>query len=1219
MKTINKIFLTILICCGSYSYVAAQCAASCADIMAGAPADCGAVVNPASAGIPPGSTAQPEFGGDGSAAGCQEYVDVTDFSPIPGAPPAPGPGSILTLCSSWTPTSPAAFFPNFEGVVTAMGATACFAEQTVTVSDAATCAPAGTVTQPVAATATAGQVTGLTVGTTYVVCTTYDYTNATDMDGAPCTPDPAQLTAEICTEIVEASPPCDSVVEPQPIEVCAGSAFQIVVDAGACSTYTEFDDPQIAGGLSGYAAVYFFDGTNFANCPAGSTGSDILNMPGDIAAGTPGFIFFGETNVAGGGGCAPIDIGAFNNPTCEPANIPICIVNIDVNGFIIETADGQSCAVAETIVTVNPIFETVEDISVGCNPIAGVFVSDGMGGFFDQDGDGALTFADACMTAQLDPTAECTDGEMLDYDFTAVDVGACSGDLTGTLTCDCPPVPCSSTYTFTAPAEVCNGAAIDFTVDAACDVSLNTIDFGNGVGVDPSLNLDFYIYLPGGVPSMAPPGTVIIPADIDGGATGNPDITFLGTAGTATALGNGCGDFQFAAGQLLNATCDPIVVSFFVVPFTFDQDTDGDGTFGAYLADGNEEACPVLQYDVTINPILGVLEDTSVGCDPIAGAFAADGMGNFFDTDGDGALTFADACMTAQLDPTADCTDGEMLDYDFSALDVGACSGDLTGTLTCVCVDAPCTGEVDYPDIEVCQVADATAAVFSPVTCTINPEVVNADSTITVIGFDIYSPDQAAGTYLGSLFESATFGAAACDDLTVNLPDNLTCNPLLYQFEIVTSINEFMADGTFISAVDDGNCTSEIMTVTQYPILTAAAVDGVCPDDIIATLTAEDATECATESQTCVADGPLNFDFSATFTDPLACSTLTATANCSGCAGVCSITPDAATNIVCNDNNTPGDPSDDTYTFDILVNGSNTDAAASNTFNDDQANLGIAYGTLVSYGPFPISGGPITVTFTDADDAMCTGMMMATPPATCSMAAMCTITPDAATNIVCNDNNTPGDPSDDTYTFDILVNGSNTDAAASNTFNDDQANSGIAYGTLVSYGPFPISGGPITVTFTDADDAMCTGMMMATPPATCSGAVCEIEVIISNILCDPGADPQDPADDTFTFDYTVNDIGGTGTTWSSDNGDAGVAYGTTISGNMAGSVSTFTIIVTDDADAGCTATDTAVFGDCATPAIPTLSQWGLMSLALLLMIFGAVKLSSVSLSTSRKK
>jgi len=236
---------------------------------------------------------------------------------------------------------------------------------------------------------------------------------------------------------------------------------------------------------------------------------------------------------------------------------------------------------------------------------------------------------------------------------------------------------------------------------------------------------------------------------------------------------------------------------------------------------------------------------------------------------------------------------------------------------------------------------------------------------------------------------------------------------------------------------------------------------------------------------------------------------------CDDVAPECSITPDVATNIVCDNNGTPGDPSDDTYTFDVLVNGMNTDPAATNTFNDDQGNSGIAYGTMQPYGPYPISGGNITVIYTDADDPACTNMVTATAPATCSTDA-CAITDATVSNLVCDDNGTPDDPSDDTYTFDVTVNGMNPGPGASNTFNDDQGNMGTAYGTPISYGPFPISGGDITINYTDADDMACTNSATATAPAPCSTPVCDITNVVFTQQCTGNGDEYELC---VSFDY----------------------------------------------------------------------------------------------------
>ena len=214
----------------------------------------------------------------------------------------------------------------------------------------------------------------------------------------------------------------------------------------------------------------------------------------------------------------------------------------------------------------------------------------------------------------------------------------------------------------------------------------------------------------------------------------------------------------------------------------------------------------------------------------------------------------------------------------------------ICATTDGVVAPAVCNGTVDFADSEACNVAGGTQAVLAPITCMAAPEIINADGTFTIIGFDIYVPD-ATGTYLGTVYESATFGVSACDPITIGIPDNFGCTALIYSFEVVTSINEFTADGTFISAVNDPECTSEVVTFTQYPVLTAVDVtaDAAACGTLQVDLVAEDGTVCDTQTQMCVADGDvLNADFTATFVDPLGCSTLTATS--AACAG-CVVTP----------------------------------------------------------------------------------------------------------------------------------------------------------------------------------------------------------------------------------------------------------------------------------------------------------------------------------------
>ena len=332
------------------------------------------------------------------------------------------------------------------------------------------------------------------------------------------------------------------------------------------------------------------------------------------------------------------------------------------------------------------------------------------------------------------------------------------------------------------------------------------------------------------------------------------------------------------------------------------------------------------------------------------------------------------------------------------------------------------------------------------------------------------------------------------------------------------------------------------------------------------------------------------------------------------CNMVCSITP-VATAAVCSDNGTPADPTDDTYTFSVTVNGDNTDAGATDMFTADMG-AGGAYGDVINYGPFLIAGGATTVTYTDADDNTCLASVIVQPPMTCSN-PVCSITPMISVMPVCNDNDTPGDATDDTYTFSVTVNGSNT--AGTNMFTDNLGNMGT-YGAVIAYGPFNISAGATMITYTDNDDVTgtCTASISAMPPATCSpddngggNDDCTLTVMIDK-LCDDN-DTTDGADDIIMFNITVTATNaGASNTWTgTDNmgnalaGTYGVTGMTATYPPMNGSTVTFTI--TDSVDPTCTATASGSLNDCATAEnIPTVGEWGLIILALMMSIVAIV-------------
>jgi len=104
------------------------------------------------------------------------------------------------------------------------------------------------------------------------------------------------------------------------------------------------------------------------------------------------------------------------------------------------------------------------------------------------------------------------------------------------------------------------------------------------------------------------------------------------------------------------------------------------------------------------------------------------------------------------------------------------------------------------------------------------------------------------------------------------------------------------------------------------------------------------------------------------------------------------------------------------------------------------------------------------------------------PGETCDI----TITPNV-TNIVCNDNGTPSNTNDDTFTFDI-----NVAAAAFNGTElwgwnlNDMSGPMYDYGQTVNLGPFPIADNAVTITILDSDNPSCIEVINVNAPDTCS-------------------------------------------------------------------------------------------------------------------------------------
>ncbi|MCB0707061.1 MAG: T9SS type A sorting domain-containing protein [Saprospiraceae bacterium] len=101
----------------------------------------------------------------------------------------------------------------------------------------------------------------------------------------------------------------------------------------------------------------------------------------------------------------------------------------------------------------------------------------------------------------------------------------------------------------------------------------------------------------------------------------------------------------------------------------------------------------------------------------------------------------------------------------------------------------------------------------------------------------------------------------------------------------------------------------------------------------------------------------------------------------------------------------------------------------------------IPYGVLSGpYGPFNISAGDIYIKITDDFDSDCSlSCVLIAPPAPCSIPPPPCIPGDPTISAICNDNGTPGNPADDTYTYTILV-GNNGNCASTYSVSSSSGN-----------------------------------------------------------------------------------------------------------------------------------------------------------------------------------
>ncbi len=809
------------------------CASSCADILNATAPDCGNSYYPDSGTYPGSGSTSTNNGGDGS--GCQDY------SAVPVELVA-GSGGSHTICTQYTAATDAAAFVDFL----VAGDPACI-DQSITLYEAASCTDASTlgvtVNQPGGG--FAGDASGLTPNTDYVICFTYTENG--------CGDDFLASIFEICPDIVETgTPTCLAIPDATVADICNGD--DIFIDFGTNCTA----NPDL-GADSGFGIALYVDANNIPTTfPTGSsfTFDDLINNT------DPNLGFY----AVNAGGCTDLAFPlGLVNATCAPIDVSVGVFPIDVAA----NSSFGDCPIIEYTFKVYPIFEAAVVSDGNCNPEVWALASDGAGGFFDLDNDAAITITDACGSEPANPTQNCTAD--IPYDFTSLidanDPGCAHVGLTGTLSCICGPTCASSTGS---------------TVTPSCTAGTFTVTLGSPTTV---ANQDGFLLVYDLDPST-PETTQEIYDDITG--TDDPDIEFYGEQSDDTGTG-----FANLAG-FNNPSCAPITVDVYIVP--------ADITNGTI-----DPTCPIEgPVTMTIYPIIEAVVVTEGNCNPEAWALVSDGNGAYYDLDNDAAITIADACGSAPADPAQNCTAD--IPYDFTPLvdanDPG-CSTNLTGTLSCVCGPTCASSTGSSVTTPLCSNDVFTVTLGSPTTTADQDGfllVYDFDPTTPETAQEIY--DDITGTddpdieFFGEQSDDTGAGFTNLIGFT-----NPSCGPASVDLYLVPAD---ITNGTIDpSCAIEGPITIDIY---PEPLTVTVIDDGSTCGSPTVNLLDADGNICDSQSGTCASNGDVfNYDFTPAITwlgnEPAACSPtgLSGSLTCSGCSSCPSgPTANASTTSICS-------------------------------------------------------------------------------------------------------------------------------------------------------------------------------------------------------------------------------------------------------------------------------------------------------------------------------
>ncbi len=244
------------------------------------------------------------------------------------------------------------------------------------------------------------------------------------------------------------------------------------------------------------------------------------------------------------------------------------------------------------------------------------------------------------------------------------------------------------------------------------------------------------------------------------------------------------------------------------------------------------------------------------------------------------------------------------------------------------------------------------------------------------------------------------------------------------------------------------------------------------------------------------------------------------------CSSNSNLTSSGIANTACDNNGTPGDPTDDKILFDLFPQGNNLGpdysviVPAGYVVSPNTANYGIA--TSFELGSMSAGSGDVFVQIIDNQPGGDTLSFTLTDPGTCSDES--NIIDNGLANVNCENNLTPGDPTDDYISFDLTPVGYNlgTEYTVTVPMGYTVTPSSGVFGTSTTF-HFSLQngsagGGQVIITIHDnqanGDDFVFTMM----DPGTCSEESNITNSNLEKVACNDNNTPAWIYDDYISFD-----------------------------------------------------------------------------------------------------